>query len=102
VLHNQSVSDQYVEILSRMLNTTADDRPSAEELLMDPWFITDPSQKASNALAMKSHADAIAEQKRLFKERILGKAPVEKKGKGTICINVPPTEARKKPEPPVA
>ncbi len=72
-----------------MLNTTADERPTAEELLLDSWFSTDANQKSSNALAMKSHAESIAEQKRLFKEKILGKAAVEKKSKNTICLNLP-------------
>ena len=70
-----------------MLNTTADDRPSAEDILFDPWFDSNLGNRPSNALAMKSHAENIADQKRQFKEKILGKIPVEKTSNNTICIN---------------
>lgn len=70
-----------------MLNTTADDRPSAEDILFDPWFDSNLGYRPSNALAMKSHAENIADQKRQFKEKILGKIPVEKTSNNTICIN---------------
>ncbi|TNV74080.1 hypothetical protein FGO68_gene9822 [Halteria grandinella] len=82
-LHNQSVSDQFVMLLKRMLNIVADERPSAEEVLKDPWFT---GNQVTNTLAQKAHLESIQEQKRLFKEKILGKIPVEK-NQNTICLN---------------
>lgn len=38
VLHNSSVSDAFIDILTLMLNVNADDRPTADEVLSDPWF----------------------------------------------------------------
>lgn len=63
-----------------MLNTTADDRPSADDLLDDPWF------HIPLPVAPKTHEEIIADQKRQFKAKILGKIPVEKE-KNTICLN---------------
>lgn len=38
VLHNSAVSDAFIDILTLMLNVNADDRPTADEVLSDPWF----------------------------------------------------------------
>lgn len=49
-LHNQFVSDQFIELLKLMLNVVADERPSAEDILSDPWFDTN-SHPPTNILA---------------------------------------------------
>jgi serine/threonine protein kinase len=41
VLHNQNVTDSLNDILIKMLNTKADDRPSADAVLSDKWFKID-------------------------------------------------------------
>ena len=47
ILHNQSVTDSFVSILTPMLNTNADNRPSADGILTDEWFQIDSSSKAA-------------------------------------------------------
>jgi serine/threonine protein kinase len=41
------VTDAFVNILSRMLNTNADNRPTADDILQDEWFQIDSSSKAA-------------------------------------------------------
>lgn len=52
ILHNPNISDLFFKLLTRMLNTNADLRPTADDVLQDSWFTTDDY---SNTIAMKSH-----------------------------------------------
>jgi serine/threonine protein kinase len=37
-MHNYEVSDELLNILTRMLNIDGDDRPSVDDILDDEWF----------------------------------------------------------------
>ena len=66
---------EYLDILQRCLDINDDTRPSAKDLLDDPWFsIDDIKQRAYD------------EEKRQFKAKILAKVPIIKKTNHTICI----------------
>ena len=44
VMHNQSVTTELLDFLNSMLNTDADLRPTAEEVLSHEWFSIDITQ----------------------------------------------------------
>ncbi len=87
VMHNTQVSESVSSILTRMLNVVADNRPSAEEILDDPWF-TQPKSNGrkekgefsnDHAVAQAALAEqARAEERRAFKAKILGKVSIER------------------------
>lgn len=60
-----------------MLNVVADNRLTAEEVLSDDWFKTQYRKKDKE--------EQVANEKKLFKAKILAKVSVEK-NKSTICL----------------
>jgi serine/threonine protein kinase len=79
VMHNKLVSEQFLLFLEKMINTNADDRPTAEELLKNEWFTCEPSKGPD------SQAQSITDQKKIFKAKILSKVPIEKSN-NNICL----------------
>ena len=74
-IFNQKVTREYLDILKRCLYINDDTRPTAKDLLDDPWFkIENIKERAYN------------EEKRQFKARIMAKNPIIKKTNHTIYI----------------
>lgn len=74
-MHNEDVSELFLNFLVKMFTVEADSRPSVDELLEDEWFKKDGE--------IINHEQKIALEKKQFKAKIMAKLNLDK-NKNTI------------------